>query len=108
MVLREKMITMGDKPMSDPKVEYHFNPPAPSKVVTLAIEARDKMLAEARAEEREACCRDVCPRCEAEPHPIVYDKGTDFYYHLYLQTGERFGCYASAIRQRAAKEHNPS
>jgi hypothetical protein len=40
--------------MTDPKVEYHFDPPAPSKVVTLAIEARDKMLAEARAEERAA------------------------------------------------------
>jgi hypothetical protein len=51
----------GARPMSDPKVEYHFSPPAPATVVTMTGEAYDHAVAKAkragRAEEREACAK---------------------------------------------------
>jgi hypothetical protein len=93
--------------MSDTKEKYHFDPPAPSKVVTLAIEARDKMLAEARAEEREQCCKDVCTGCRSN-QPLEFHSDYGIYQHKFNVTGRYDDCKANAIRQRAAKEHNPS
>jgi hypothetical protein len=45
--------------MSDPKVEYHFSPPAPATVVTMTGEALAIQLAQARAQEREQCIEIV-------------------------------------------------
>jgi hypothetical protein len=97
----------GARPMTDTKADYKFNPPAPSKVVTLAIEARDKMLAEARAEEREECCRDICWYCRKNwAYEVI---GIAEYVHPDPnKNGRVIGCAATGIRQRAAKEHSPS
>jgi hypothetical protein len=85
--------------MSDPKVEYRFSPPAPATVVTMTGEALASQLAQARAKEREACCKDVCFMCGKDIPVLAL--GMEFH-HRY--SNELHVCFALAIRQRAAKE----
>jgi hypothetical protein len=89
----------GARPMTDTKADYKFNPPAPSKVVTLAIEARDKMLAEARIEVLKEAARAVCWMCQ-ENYTLFLSK----WVYKHAVTGElnAIDCHANAIHQLLA------
>ena len=61
---------------------------------TLELCAEIRQLRAAVEQEREACCRDVCPDCAAGLN-VCKDPAGEFWYHV----GDNH-CWASAIRQR--------
>jgi hypothetical protein len=89
--------------MNEDKVEYVFDQhrSQPTQVISMTQERYDQAIAEARAAEREQCCKDICADCRIGYHRIV--KGYD-YFHL-LPGGIEAECNANAIRQRATKGH---
>jgi hypothetical protein len=98
----------GAKPMTDTKADYKFTPPAPSKVVVMTPEAKELLLAEARAEEREQCCKDICSTCRFGILKVIKWRINGSYVHVDKDNHVVCSCNANAIRERAAKEHSPS
>jgi hypothetical protein len=90
--------------VNEDKVEYVFDHRRqPPQVITLTQERYDKAIAEARAAEREQCCKDICPGCRYN-QPLEFYPDYGVYQHKYTKTGRYDDCKANAIRQRAAQE----
>jgi hypothetical protein len=96
--------------MSDTKVEYVFDQHSsqPPQVISMTQERYEAAIAEARAAEREQCCKDVCADC-ARGRPVeIGGQGKNYfdskvYYHWVDNDLLFWICNANAIRQRAAK-----
>jgi glutamine synthetase len=97
--------------MSDTKVEYVFDQhkSQPPQVISMTQERYDAAIAEARAAEREQCCKDVCSYCEKglplyQAKNVLDENGPKQWAHKV--PGSTFSklCNAYAIRQRIAQE----
>jgi hypothetical protein len=98
--------------MNEDKVEYVFDQhrSQPPQVISMTQERYEAAIAEARAAEREQCCKDVCFMC-AEGRIVIVGVIPELptfgrYFHHGGKHGDSVrGCLANAIRQRASQEH---
>lgn len=72
--------------------------------------ATEKSIAQARADEREKCCRDVCIHCRGCKEWTEARSGNDgFWFHAYKpREASTTACLASPIRERIHQEGNKS
>jgi hypothetical protein len=89
--------------MNEDKVEYVFDQhrSRPPQVISMTQERYDAAIAEARAAEREQCCKDICYAC-SKGVP-VFKKYGNRWWHDMIPGLKEYGCAATLIRQRAAK-----